>query len=154
MAKRKNKQDGSTTSNSMDTISTYPNHRTINELKSLFDLLEEIIFRIFLWMALKTLVAGRETLLWIILFLSFQRWKTTAWKANFLSRRFLLRTRRNLVEHDGRFCEFAYVEFASIQEADKVRLLFFCYSSESLEFHTNKFAIPKITLFNIIISKS
>lgn len=69
---RRNKMD-QTTSNSMDTISTYPNHRTINELKSLFDLLEEIIFRISLWMALKTLVAGRETLLWIILFLSFQK---------------------------------------------------------------------------------
>lgn len=52
--KESKKQDGSTTSKTMDILSTYRVQRTISELNSLFDPLEKMMFLSSLSMALNT----------------------------------------------------------------------------------------------------
>lgn len=88
--KKGKKQDGSTASNTMDKFITYRIQRIISELNTFIDLLEEMMFFVTLSISLNTFAAGIEALLWIRLFLCFQRWNTTAWEASFRSRRFVL----------------------------------------------------------------
>ena len=61
--KKGKKQDGSTASNTMDKFITYRIQRTISELNTFTDLLEEMMFFITLSISLNTFAAGIEALL-------------------------------------------------------------------------------------------
>ena len=73
--KKGKKQDGSTSSNTMDKLITYRIQRTISELNSLFDLRDDVFHH---HVNIPEDVCSRHRGVVVNLFLCFQRWNTTA----------------------------------------------------------------------------